>query len=112
MRIPLAIARREVLFRRIALAAGVAVLAGCAVQAVLKLGDGDFALHWETGRRFLARENLYAGGHDFPYPPFFAMVFAPVALFPLGLAKVLFFPVGVGVLLLLLRILQGFVRPA
>lgn len=88
------------------------MLIGCAVRAITKPDDGDFKLHWEIGRRFLAGEFLYAGGHDFPYPPFFAMVFAPVALLPMSIAKAVFYPVGVAALLALLWILRRLVGSA
>lgn len=112
MRIPPAIIKREPLFRRIVMALGVVALLGCAARAILKPYDGDFKLHWETGRRFLAGEFLYAGGHDFPYPPFFAMIFAPAALLPIPIAKVVFYPVGVAALLLLLWTMRRLVRSA
>lgn len=112
MRIPDAIAQREPLWRRLAIVAGIGILIGCIVQAIIKVNEGDFSLHWETGRRFLAREYLYANGHDFPYPPFFGMVYAPTALFPRAVAKAIFFPAGVAALLILLWVLRQLVRPA
>jgi hypothetical protein len=112
MRIPPAIAKREPLWRRIVMVVAIVLLLGCAVRAIIKAEEGDFKLHWETGRRFLAGEFLYTGGHDFPYPPFFGMVFAPAALLPMAVAKAVFFPVGVAALLVLLWTLQRLVRPA
>lgn len=112
MRIPAGIVRKEALFRRIAITLGVVILLGCAARAMIKANEGDFKLHWETGRRFLAGEFLYTGGHDFPYPPFFGMVFAPTALLPMAVAKAVFFPVGVAALLVLLWTLQRLVRGA
>ena len=112
MPIPASIVKRDALFRRIAVILGVAILLGCAARAIIKAHEGDFQLHWETGRRFLAGEFLYTGGHDFPYPPFFGMLFAPTAFLPMPVAKAVFFPVGVAALLLLLWILHRLVRPA
>jgi hypothetical protein len=63
-------------------------------------------VHWETGRRFLAGEFLYAGGHDFPYPPFSGMIFALAALLPMPVAKAVFYPVGVAALLVLVWTLR------
>jgi hypothetical protein len=110
MRLPPFIAERERLWRRIVLALGVAVLVGCAARAMIKYDEGDFKLHWETGRRFLAKEFLYTGGHDFPYPPFFGMIFAPTALLPMPIAKAVFYPMGVAALLALLWTMRRLVR--
>ena len=74
--------------------------------------DGDFKVHWETGRRFLAGEFLYTHGHDFPYPPILGMSFAPTALLPVPVAKIVFYPLGVAVLLVLLWAVRRLVQPA
>ena len=110
MRIPPAIAKRERLLRRIVIGLGFIVLLGCATRAVHKPFDGDFKVHRETGRRFLAGEFLYANGHDFPYPPLLGMVFAPTAMVPVPVAKAVFYPVAVIALLLLLWTMTRLVR--
>lgn len=110
MRIPKVLAENERLGRRILMALGVAVLLGCATRAILKPYDGDFKVHWETGRRFLAGEFLYVGGHDFPYPPLLGMIFAPAALLPMPVAKAVFYPVAVAALLLLVWIMRRLVQ--
>jgi alpha-1,2-mannosyltransferase len=112
MRIPPAIAKREPLFRRIVIVLGIGLLLGWAARDIIRAHDGDFKVHWETGRRFLAGEFLYASGHDFPYPPFLGMTFAPAALLPMPVAKAVFYPVGVAALLVLLWILGRLVRSA
>jgi len=112
MRIPAAIAQREPLLRQIVIAIAIVALLGCAARAMIKYDEGDFKLHWETGRRFLAKEFLYTGGHDFPYPPFFGMTFAPAALLPMPIAKAVFYPVGVAALLALLWTMRRLVRSA
>jgi hypothetical protein len=112
MRVPRLIADREPLFRRIVTTLGIVVLLGCAARAMIKYDEGDFKLHWETGRRFLAKEFLYTGGHDFPYPPFFGMIFAPTALLPMPIAKAVFYPVAVAALLALLWTMRRLVRSA
>ena len=89
-----------------------AVLIGCAARGILKPDDGDFKLHRETGRRFLAGEFLYTGGQDLPYPPFFGMIFAPTALLPMPIAKAVFYPVGIAALLVLLWTQRRLVQPA
>jgi len=104
--------RNEPAWRRLITALGAAALIGCAVRAIAKPYDDDFKLHWETGRRFLAKEFLYTGGHDFPYPPFFGMTFAPTALLPMPIAKAAFYPVGVAALLALLWTMRRLIRSA
>ena len=112
MRIPPVIAKKEPLWRRIVIALGIGLLLGWAARDIIRAHDGDFKVHWETGRRFLAGEFLYASGHDFPYPPFLGMTFAPAALLPLPIAKAVFYPVGVAALLVLLWTLGRLVRSA
>ena len=82
------------------------MLVVCGARAIAKVHDGDFKLHWEFGRRFLANEFLYAGGHHIPYPPFWAMAHSPLALLPLSVAKALLFPLGAAALLVLLWTLR------
>lgn len=82
------------------------IVIACASRAIHKYTDGDFKLHWEFGRRFLAGEFLYTGGHHIPYPPFWAMAHAPAALLPMPIAKAVLFPLGVAAIVLLLRILR------
>jgi hypothetical protein len=112
MHIPAAIAQREPLLRRIVIAIAIVALLTCAARAIIKSDEGDFKLHWETGRRFLSGEYLYTGGHDFPYPPFFGMTYAVTALLPMPIAKAVFYPAGVGALLLLLWTMRRLVQPA
>ena len=54
---------------------------------------GDFAVFWEAGRRFATGGPLYhgypPGARQFKYPPFAALAFTPLALFPLPIAAVL-----------------------
>jgi alpha-1,2-mannosyltransferase len=112
MNVPAGIAKRERLWRKIFIVIAIAALLGCAARAILKPDDGDFKLHRETGRRFLAGEFLYTGGQDFPYPPFFGMIFAPTALLPMPIAKAVFYPVGIAALLFLLWTQRRLVQPA
>ena len=82
------------------------IVLACAFRALSKPWDGDFKLHWEFGRRFLSGCSLYEGGHNIPYPPFWAMAHSPAALLPMPTAKAILFPFGVGGLVLLLGILR------
>lgn len=93
-----AISNREPLWRRLVIAAALLILLASAFRATSKSWDGDFKLHWESGRRFLAGEFLYAAGHNVPYPPFWAMAHAPAALLPMPIAKAIQFPIGVAAL--------------
>src|SRR3954471_1319362 len=67
---------------------------------------GDFSRHWEFGRRFVHGEFLYSNGLDVPYPPFFAMAYAPLSLLPLQVAKPIFFLIGLAALIAVLWILE------
>lgn len=111
MRIPASIIKKEPILRRIVIALGIAVMVGCAVRAAIKV-EADFTLHRETGRRFVAREFLYTGGHDFPYPPFFGMTFAPAALLPMPFARAVYYSGGVAALLVLLWTMRRLVGSA
>src|SRR4030095_7510989 len=62
-------------------AAVIAVHASVITHRRLSHG-GDFDVSREFGRRFLAHEELYAGGLHYPYLPTAALVFAPLALAP------------------------------
>lgn len=105
-------ATRAIWWRRIVGVIGILVLLGCAFRVVARPLDGDFKLHWEFGRRFLAGEFLYTGGMHLPYPPLWAMAHAPAALLSMPVAKALLFPVGVAALLFLLRLLRALAGPA
>src|SRR5689334_20782686 len=112
MRIPPAIARHDLWWRRIAVTAGAVILAACAVRAIVRITDGDFKIHWETGRRFLGGEFLYTNGHDFPYPPILGMLWAPAAALPMTLSKTVCYPLGIFALVVLLWTLWRMITPA
>src|SRR4051794_8311347 len=112
MRIPPFIAKYESWWRRIAIAAAIIMLSGCVVRGIVRIQDGDFKIHWETGRRFLAGEFLYTGGHDFPYPPILGMLWAPAAALPITVSKIVCYPLGIVALLVLLWTVSRLVVPA
>ena len=112
MQLPAAITAREPACRRATIVAGVLVVLACAWRAIYRFDNGDFKLHWEFGRRILAGEFLYAGGHHATYPPFWAVAHSPFALVPMPVAKALFLPVGLGALVLLLWTLRKLVPSA
>jgi len=55
---------------------------------------GDFDISREFGRRFLAGDDLYAGGLHYPYLPSAAMYFSPLALLPPGVGLALRYAVA------------------
>ena len=112
MRLPAAIVKNESSWRRLAVAIGIGLLLIWTVRGVTRADDGDFKVHWETGRRFLAGEFIYAGGHDFPYPPLLGLILAPAALMPMPIAKAAVYPIGVAALLLLIWLMYHLVRTA
>jgi alpha-1,2-mannosyltransferase len=67
---------------------------------------GDFLLHWEFGHRLLHGVFLYENGMHIPYPPAWAMLFAPFSIFPTRVAMPLFFIVGFCSLVVLLNVLE------
>jgi len=66
---------------------------------------GDFLLHWEFGHRLTHGIFLYTNGMHLPYPPSWAMLFAPFSMFPQRVAMPLFFVLGFFSLVALLKIL-------
>ncbi len=82
--------RRRVLLTVGAIAVGLAL----AVPQGLRQHVGeDFAVFWQAGRSFATGGPLYhgylPGARQFKYPPFAALAFTPLALFPLPAAAVL-----------------------
>ena len=71
---------------------------------------GDFDVSREFGRRFLAGEDLYAGGLHYPYMPTAALSFSPLrrSIRPSGLA--LRYAAALGCLWLTLRLLHTMLR--
>lgn len=79
---------------------------------------GDFDVHWESGRRMAAGESLYAHtdgqdelGHNYPYPPFWALVHAPISYLPIQPAQLLLYPLvvvaGIGLVRTLHRLTKS-----
>lgn len=84
----------------------IAILAGGAAAVVpwIKVARrprGDFVNHYESGRRILEGEDLYRGGHNYPYPPFWALLHAPLSCVPVSIAQPLAYPLGLAGLALL-----------
>jgi hypothetical protein len=73
--------------------------------------QGDFDVHREFGRRFLASESLYHDGLCFNYMPTSAMYYAPLALVPPAVGTVLRAIVAIACLGLTLRWLSEMVKP-
>lgn len=71
---------------------------------------GDFGLHWEFGRRLTTGEFLYEGGHDVPYPPFWALMHAPLSLMSVKTAQLLVYPMFLAALIGLVCVLRSLTR--
>jgi alpha-1,2-mannosyltransferase len=67
--------------------------------------SGDFDISREFGRRFLAHEELYAGGLHYPYMPAAAMYFAPLAVVPAWLGFAVRYALALVCVALTLRML-------
>lgn len=63
--------------------------------------SGDFFLHWKFGSRLLAGDFLYEGGLHVPYPPSWALIHAPLTVFPTNIAMALTAICGLSALCLL-----------
>lgn len=79
---------------------------------------GDFDIHWESGRRMVAGEPLYARqgaqdalGHNYPYPPFWALVHAPLTWLPMHVAQLMIYPLIVLAGYVLIKTLNRLTRP-
>ena len=99
--------------QRIFIAAGVVAVALQWVAITQRRAShlGDFDVSREFGRRFLAREYLYAGGTHYPYMPSAAMYFAPLAMVAPSAGIAVRYGVALGCLLLTFRMLHSMVRP-
>lgn len=85
---------------------GAGVLAGTLVRVLRGVGS-DFPLHYEFGKRFAGGRLIYEMGLHVPYPPFWAMFWAPWTVFSLKAAEILAFVVmGTGSLIALSIILM------
>ena len=77
-------------FKVIVWSLAAAVLAGVLVE-VLSGVHSDFLLHYTFGKRFLERTFIYAENLHVPYPPFWALFWAPWTVMPLEAARVVAF---------------------
>ncbi|MEI8342118.1 MAG: glycosyltransferase family 87 protein [Verrucomicrobiota bacterium] len=92
-------------FRWIVIGIAVAIVISQWVR-IMRRPEGDFILHWDWAKRFVANEFLYAGGMNKPYSPFWAMAYSPLTLLPVHAAQMVAYPLGVvfmGGLLVVLR---------
>jgi alpha-1,2-mannosyltransferase len=75
------------------------------VQIILK-PRGDFPLHFELGRKLAKGVFIYGGGLDFVYPPFWALIHAPLHIFGVHAAQVIVYPLAIVAMATLVRTLQ------
>lgn len=91
--------------KKTVLGVGIVLLVLQAVRMTVD-GKGDFNLHWESGRRLVTGDDLYYFGLNCPYPPFWALVHAPLSFLPIPVAQLLFYPLFLVAFLLLGRTLR------
>ena len=80
------------------------------VKIYLGIQPNDFYNHWELGRRFAAGTFIYENGLNYVYPPFWAMVHAPLTVVTPRLAKAIVFPLAPLSMAALLWVLNRLVR--
>ncbi len=97
-------------YRWIPIAGAVVWLLYAWVQIIIH-PRGDFIHHWELGRRLVHGIFIYEGGHDAVYPPFWALVHAPLSVFGLHLAQVLVYPLAAVSITVLLGVLYRLSSP-
>lgn len=95
----------EPFWRRVVLAVGVGIVLWQGARLCFQ-PRGDFNLHWELGRRLVAGEFIYHNGADMPYPPFWAVVHAPLSVVPMHPAQLLVYPLFVVSLVVLIGVLN------
>ncbi|MCA1685689.1 MAG: DUF2029 domain-containing protein [Planctomycetia bacterium] len=93
----------------------IALCVGVPAEVVVKAvchatAYGDFNVHLDFGRRFLAGTPLYADDLCFNYMPVSAMYYAPLSLFPAAVASLIRTSAAVGCLALSLHWLGAMVR--
>jgi len=75
------------------------LLTGYTISVYLR--GTDFPVVYEAGNRMLQFERItYFEAHAFSYPPFFAFISIPLALLPYQLAKMVYFFLSVGALVM------------
>jgi len=90
----------------------IAVLAIAAFQLRVQHKMVDFSVYWQAATRFSHAQPLYqvADGHyQFKYLPAFAMLTVPLTMFDEEAAKMMWFALSVGALVLFLRLSARFV---
>lgn len=107
--IQIKLAPHEKLLRKLAMGAAVIAVLASWIPPMFK-ARGDFVNHWEFGRRLVAGEFIYANGLNLPYPPFWALFFAPLSMLPQRVAMPLFFIAGFAALVALFAILVSLTK--
>lgn len=76
------------------------------IQIILR-PQGDFRHHFELGRRLALGTFIYENGLDFVYPPFWALVHAPLSLLGLHAAQIIVYPLAVAAIATLVLTLRS-----
>jgi len=75
------------------------------------LHPGDLDVAREFGRRFIARDDLYRNGLQYPYMPMAAMFFAPLAMVPASVAFVVRYAIAIASLVTTLILIRRMAAP-
>ena len=73
---------------------------------IIRRPQGDFRLHFEFGRRLAEGVYIYQDGLNHVYPPFWALIHAPLHYFGLHAAQIIVFPFSVIAIATLVLTLQ------
>lgn len=92
-------------FRWVPIAFAVVWIVVVWVQIILR-PRGDFPHHFELGRRLAQGIFIYEGELDFVYPPFWAMIHAPLHYFGLHAAQIIVYPLAIVAIVVLVRTLR------
>ncbi len=95
----------EQLLKRIVIGIGIIILISQWVRITISPGGG-FDLHHLSATRMVNHEFIYENGHNYPYPPFWAMAHIPFTAMEMHPAQVLIYPVFLLSLLSLLWIVR------
>lgn len=99
---PLAALASRLRERPVAVAVAV-LLVALAIQTFVKSGSEWTEVYVDAGRRLIAGESIYGPGSAYVYPPFMAMVAAPLAFLPASLSRAIWFIANAVSLIGLLR---------
>ena len=92
-------------FRWVPIALAAVYVIGVWVQ-IIHRPQGDFRLHFELGKLLAGGHFIYAGNLDFVYPPFWALVHAPLHFLSLHAAQIIVYPLAPAAIAVLIETLR------